>query len=480
MRAPVSSVKVKAPPEAELLEAAPVDDDDDVETIDAREVSDDAETIDTRQVSDDAETIDDREVADAAPSNIEASVAPVEEEESKSAPKSALDELVAKPASKPIVPMYDEDLDDSPTVALSSPMSSPVPTLNALASRPPAPPASRSLPPLSRPPVSRPLAPPPSRAPSAPPSAVRLPPIAPPPASRTSSPRSSSPALSLPVPPVPTVLSADASSSARLSSIPPVAESVLPPPPRRSKLPMFALAAAALAVVGAGVAVGGKALGFGGAKTGTIVVTAAGPGGKAVDGIKVFADGNLKCDTSPCRIEGLTTGAHFVHAEAPGYEPTAARAVSVESGNEAVLNIDLASTAAPAPKADDAPVAKKDAPKAAEEVASTSLDKLAQESEKPSAAAARPALNKPVQGKVSSKSDATKPEPAAAAKLNINSIPRANVVLDGRPLGMTPQIGVSVSPGSHTVVFVHPELGRKVASTSVKAGGTSSVGVRFQ
>lgn len=267
-----------------------------------------------------------------------------------------------------------------------------------------------------------------------------------------------------------------------------MAESVLPPPPRRSKLPMFAVAAAALAFIGAGVVVGGKALGFGGANTGTVVVTAAGPGGKAVDGVKVFADGAVKCSTSPCRIEGLTAGAHFIHAEAPGYEATAARAVSVERGNEAVLNIDLAPKAS-APSAAEASSDKAAPEKAApekaadDEVSTTSLDKLAPAEKKTAQApAAKAAVQKPgaVKASAADKSDATKPEPAAQAKLNINSIPRANVVLDGRPLGMTPQMGVSVSPGSHTVVFVHPELGRKVASTSVKAGGTSSVGVRFE
>jgi serine/threonine-protein kinase len=63
--------------------------------------------------------------------------------------------------------------------------------------------------------------------------------------------------------------------------------------------------------------------------------------------------------------------------------------------------------------------------------------------------------------------------------LNINSIPVSNVILDGKPLGQTPKVGISVSPGSHTVIFVHPEHGRKAKSVTVEAGKTAAAIVRF-
>jgi hypothetical protein len=74
------------------------------------------------------------------------------------------------------------------------------------------------------------------------------------------------------------------------------------------------------------------------------------------------------------------------------------------------------------------------------------------------------------------------PKPAVASgkgTLNINSIPVSNVILDGRPLGQTPKVGVSVSPGPHTVIFVHPEHGRKAKSVTVEAGKTAAAIVRF-
>lgn len=71
------------------------------------------------------------------------------------------------------------------------------------------------------------------------------------------------------------------------------------------------------------------------------------------------------------------------------------------------------------------------------------------------------------------------PVPGGQAKLNIGSIPPAAVLLNGRPIGRTPKGGVSVPPGTHVLTFIHPDLGRKTASVTVKAGETKAVGVRF-
>ena len=73
-------------------------------------------------------------------------------------------------------------------------------------------------------------------------------------------------------------------------------------------------------------------------------------------------------------------------------------------------------------------------------------------------------------------------KPVAAAgtgTLNINSIPVSNVILDGRPMGSTPKVGLSVPAGNHTVVFVHAEHGRKSRVVNVPAGGAATAAVRF-
>jgi serine/threonine-protein kinase len=72
------------------------------------------------------------------------------------------------------------------------------------------------------------------------------------------------------------------------------------------------------------------------------------------------------------------------------------------------------------------------------------------------------------------------PRADGPGKVSFNSIPAgAAVLVGGRPVGRTPVSGVSVPPGSHNVVFIHPEKGRKTAGVTVKAGQSTGVGVRF-
>jgi eukaryotic-like serine/threonine-protein kinase len=55
----------------------------------------------------------------------------------------------------------------------------------------------------------------------------------------------------------------------------------------------------------------------------------------------------------------------------------------------------------------------------------------------------------------------------------------AHVALDGRALGPTPK-SVTVAPGSHTVVFVHPELGQKEQAVTLDPGQDKTVRATFQ
>ncbi len=63
--------------------------------------------------------------------------------------------------------------------------------------------------------------------------------------------------------------------------------------------------------------------------------------------------------------------------------------------------------------------------------------------------------------------------------LNFNSIPVSNVLFDGRPLGGTPRLGVSAAPGTHTVIFVSPEEGKKSMTVSCRSGETKTVAARL-
>lgn len=66
----------------------------------------------------------------------------------------------------------------------------------------------------------------------------------------------------------------------------------------------------------------------------------------------------------------------------------------------------------------------------------------------------------------------------ARGMLRVSSLPSAHVVLDGRPIGMTPKL-VPVSAGEHTVLFVHPELGRRTMRVSVENDAKAEAFTRF-
>lgn len=74
---------------------------------------------------------------------------------------------------------------------------------------------------------------------------------------------------------------------------------------------------------------------------------------------------------------------------------------------------------------------------------------------------------------------ADKPQAGGKGTLNINSVPPTTVLLDGRPLGKTPKVGVSVPAGSHSITFVHPDKGRKSVKVDVPGGGSKNVTIRL-
>jgi len=62
------------------------------------------------------------------------------------------------------------------------------------------------------------------------------------------------------------------------------------------------------------------------------------------------------------------------------------------------------------------------------------------------------------------------------ATLNINSFPSSAVILDGKPLGQTPQLKISVPAGDHTVTFINSDQNlKKTVKVTVSAGDTKPV-----
>lgn len=65
------------------------------------------------------------------------------------------------------------------------------------------------------------------------------------------------------------------------------------------------------------------------------------------------------------------------------------------------------------------------------------------------------------------------------ATLHLNSIPPSNVLLDGKPLGQTPRLGVVTRAGQHVVTFIHASRGKKSVTVRVAAGQAKTVSTRF-
>jgi serine/threonine-protein kinase len=78
-----------------------------------------------------------------------------------------------------------------------------------------------------------------------------------------------------------------------------------------------------------------------GPRTGSLVVTVSGPGNKPLDAVEVMVNGEKKCSSSPCTIEGLKADTYYVRAHAAGYQGMADIAVPVGGGGKAVQNLSL-------------------------------------------------------------------------------------------------------------------------------------------
>jgi hypothetical protein len=127
------------------------------------------------------------------------------------------------------------------------------------------------------------------------------------------------------------------------SKMPTLAPTVgsVPPPPLARRRPMWALASAA-AVFG----IAATAYVFTVPTTGSIAVTSAGPQGESHP-VAVFVDGEKRCASTPCKIEGLQPGTHLVRTESEG-QFSADRAVAIEAGAAATHHVTVESAVAQA------------------------------------------------------------------------------------------------------------------------------------
>lgn len=212
-------------------------------------------------------------------------------------------------------------------------------------------------------------------------------------------------------------------------------------------------------------------------------------------GAAVFIDGESRDLVTPARITDLAPGLHTVRLErGDGYQPWETQ-VALAAGQ--VLELADAQLAPAAPAAQDSATARSEG-KSARSAASAGrgerkvsraeearLERKARRAEKRAArteAKAVAAASRQPRGAAVALAKAQK-APAAVARpmpaangggmLRVNSRPWSQVFVDGRLVGNTPQLGIQLSPGTHKLKLVSPDLGMtKQMSIKIAKGQT--------
>jgi hypothetical protein len=184
-----------------------------------------------------------------------------------------------------------------------------------------------------------------------------------------------------------------------------------------------------------------------------LMVSAIGPGDQSLQNLKITVDGELKCEKSPCPVGELGAGEHTIRVSSDEFG-VAERVVAMRSGADHSLAFVLErprqdlGLARPIPSAGGPAEPSAEAP-------------LPEAQGRGAAAAAR------------------KPRGQGTGTIKANSIPVSDVLVDGRIAGQTPA-NISAAPGLHTVVFIHPDYGRREVVVQVKPNQDAMAAVRFR
>jgi serine/threonine-protein kinase len=182
-------------------------------------------------------------------------------------------------------------------------------------------------------------------------------------------------------------------------------------------------------------------------------------------GARVLLDGEPLAATTPVRLTDLAPGAHTLRLEhGDGFQPWETQ-IALAEGQ--LLELPAAQLIATVPaEARDRSGAKSRSERRAERRARRAERRAERAAENRSAAAPARAIPARVAA----------PAPVASGSggtLRVNTRPWAQVFIDGKLVGNTPQLGIPLKAGSHRVKLVNPDLGlSKQITVKVKAGQT--------
>lgn len=145
--------------------------------------------------------------------------------------------------------------------------------------------------------------------------------------------------------------------------------------------------------------------------------------------------------------------------------PTAEAPLAAAAASSAPANTNAASSAA----ASSAPASS--APASSVAVSSVAVAASPSAASSPARTAAFPAGSGTRSGSAAVSGSGT---------ISVNAIPRGEVFIDGRSVGMTPTVSLPIAPGTHTVVIAHPERGRLARVVEVLPGESEVVAFRFE
>ncbi|HKU40926.1 MAG TPA: PEGA domain-containing protein [Polyangiales bacterium] len=178
-------------------------------------------------------------------------------------------------------------------------------------------------------------------------------------------------------------------------------------------------------------------------------------------GASIMIDGTALGKVTPAKLTDVTPGTHKLQLQLAGHNDFELQVLVPDNGVLQLPTAELTAAAAPSKKAERVERAEPREPREHREpVASDEPKPKRIVKAEPEPMAAAPVVREPAA-----------PKGGAGGILRLNSRPWSQVYVDGRLVGNTPQMGLPLSQGNHSIRLVNAQMGlTKTFSVSIKTG----------